>query len=486
MKHLCETSLLRSQALINGEWVDASDGATITVTNPADGSVIGTVPSLSAAEIQVAIKAAAAAQPAWRACTAKFRSSILRRWYDLIMQCQDDLAAILTTEQGKPLAEAKGEIAYAASYVEWYAEEAKRVYGETIPAPNANQRLIVQKEPVGVCAAITPWNFPAAMITRKVAPALGVGCTSLVKPASHTPLTALALGELAQRAGVPAGVLNVITGSASMIGRELTGSPLVRKISFTGSTEIGRVLMGQSADTIKKISLELGGNAPFIVFDDADLDAAVEGAMVSKYRNSGQTCVCANRIFVQDSIYDAFAEKLAARVEKLMVGNGFIPGVQQGPLIDEAALAKVESHIADAVEKGARVLTGGKPHALRGTFFQPTILTGVTPAMRIFSEETFGPVAPLFRFSTEEEVLSMANDTIYGLAAYFYARDVGRIYRVAEQLEYGIVGINTGLISTEVAPFGGVKQSGIGREGSRHGMDEYLVMKYICLAGIDR
>jgi succinate-semialdehyde dehydrogenase/glutarate-semialdehyde dehydrogenase len=485
VNNLQDTGLLRFQVPIGEKWIDAASGETITVTNPADGSIIGSVPSLSADEVRAAITAAYEAMPAWRRRTAKERSAILHRWFQLLMEKQEDLATILTTEQGKPLAEAKGEIAYAASYIQWFAEEAKRVYGDTIPAGMANQRIIVHREPVGVCASITPWNFPAAMITRKIAPALGVGCTAIIKPASQTPLTALAVVELAQRAGVPAGVLNVVTGSAAMIGTQLTASPLVRKISFTGSTEIGRTLMAQSAETIKKVSLELGGNAPFIVFDDADIDAAVEGAMVSKYRNTGQTCVCANRIFVQDTVYDEFAAKLTDTVGKLVVGDGFGQGVHQGPLIDAAALAKVEKHIADAVSKGARVLIGGKRHALSGTFFQPTILADVTPDMQIFGEETFGPVAPLFKFSTEEEVLSMANDTIYGLASYFYARDIGRIYRIAEGLEYGMVGINTGLISSEVAPFGGVKQSGLGREGSRYGMDEYLVMKYLCLSGLD-
>ncbi len=485
MKTLHDASLLHSRVPVGDSWIDADTGKTITVTNPADGGTVGDVPSLAPEEVRAAIAAAHLALPAWRNRTAKDRSAVLGRWFQSIMDNQDDLAVILTTEQGKPLAEARGEIAYAASYIQWYAEEAKRVYGDTIPAGLANQRIIVHREPIGVCAAITPWNFPAAMITRKVAPALAVGCTAVIKPASQTPLTALAIVDLAQRAGVPAGVLNVVTGPAAMIGVELTLSPLVRKISFTGSTEIGRKLMAQGAETIKKISLELGGNAPFIVFDDADLDAAVEGAMVSKYRNTGQTCVCANRFFVQDRIYDAFAERLLKKVGRLVVGDGFGPGVQQGPLIDQRALAKVEQHISDAVAKGAKILIGGKPHRLGGTFFQPTVLGDVTPETQIFSEETFGPVAPLFRFSTEQEVLAMANTTIYGLASYFYARDIGRIYRIAEGLEYGMVGINTGLISSEVAPFGGIKQSGIGREGSRYGIDEYLQMKYLCLAGID-
>ena len=479
------TTLLHSQVLINGIWTNASSGRTIQVTNPADGSIVGTVPSLSPEEVRMAIEAAHNAWPSWKHLTAKTRSDILYEWFRLIMDNQEDLAVILTNEQGKPLAEAKGEIAYAASYIQWYAEEGKRVYGDTIPAKSSDQRIIVHREPIGVCASITPWNFPAAMITRKIAPALAVGCTAIIKPASQTPLTALALVDLAARAGIPAGVLNVVTGNAAMIGAELTNSPLVRKISFTGSTEIGRRLMSQSAETIKKISLELGGNAPFIVFDDADLDAAVEGAMISKYRNTGQTCVCANRLFVQDGVYDEFARKLTEKVKGLVVGSGLAPGVQQGPLIDQAAFAKVEEHIADATSKGAQILVGGKPHPLGSTFFQPTVLANVTPDMRIFAEETFGPVAPLFRFKTEKEVLALANNTIYGLASYFYSRDIGRIYRVADGLEYGMVGINTGLLSSEVAPFGGVKQSGIGREGSRYGMDEYLEIKYLCLAGLD-
>jgi succinate-semialdehyde dehydrogenase/glutarate-semialdehyde dehydrogenase len=407
------------------------------------------------------------------------------KWYDLMMAHQEDLAVILTSEQGKPLAEARGEIAYAASFVQWFAEEAKRVYGDTIPAASSDQRILVIRQPVGVCAAITPWNFPAAMITRKAAPALAAGCTIVVKPASQTPLTALALAELARRAGIPKGVLNVVTGSASVIGKELTSSPTVRKLSFTGSTEVGRQLMAECAENIKKVSLELGGNAPFIVFDDADLDQAVEGAMISKYRNSGQTCVCANRLFVQEGVYDEFAKRLVAAVETLKVGSGLEPDVQQGPLIDQAALDKVSRHIDDALAGGATLLTGGRPHALGGTFFQPTVLTNVNADMSVAVDETFGPVAPLIRFSDEKDVIRMANDTPFGLAAYFYARDMGRIFRVAEDLEYGMVGINTGLISTEVAPFGGVKQSGIGREGSKYGIDEYVEMKYLCLAGID-
>jgi len=486
MNTLNEKNLLRQKAWVDGRWVDAASGNTITVTNPADGSTVGHVPSLSAAETRDAITAADRAFAEWRRMTAKDRSAILMKWYDLIMAHLEDLAVILTSEQGKPLSEAKGEIAYAASFVQWFAEEAKRVYGDTIPSASADQRILVIRQPVGVCAAVTPWNFPAAMITRKAAPALAAGCTMVVKPASQTPLTALALAELARRAQIPAGVLNVVTGSAGVIGRELTGNPTVRKLSFTGSTEVGRQLMAECAENIKKISLELGGNAPFIVFDDADLDKAVEGAMISKYRNSGQTCVCANRLFVQEGVYDEFANRLVAAVENLKVGNGLEPGVQQGPLIDQAAMDKVSHHIEDALASGATLLTGGKPHALGGTFFQPTVLTNVKADMSVAVHETFGPVAPLIRFDDEADAVRMANNTIYGLAAYFYARDMGRIFRVAEDLEYGMVGINTGLISTEVAPFGGVKQSGIGREGSKYGIDEYVEMKYLCLAGIDR
>ncbi|WP_319406579.1 NADP-dependent succinate-semialdehyde dehydrogenase [uncultured Desulfosarcina sp.] len=486
MKTLHEKNLLRQKAWVDGQWIDAASGNTITVTNPADGSTVGHVPSLSSDETRAAITAADKAFAEWRRTTAKDRSAALMKWYDLIMAHQEDLAVILTSEQGKPLTEAKGEIAYAASFVQWFAEEAKRVYGDTIPSANADQRILVIRQPIGVCAAVTPWNFPAAMITRKAAPALAAGCTMVVKPASQTPLTALALAELARRAQIPAGVLNVVTGSAGVIGRELTSNPTVRKLSFTGSTEVGRQLMAECAENIKKISLELGGNAPFIVFDDADLDKAVEGAMISKYRNSGQTCVCANRLFVQRGVYDEFANRLVATVEKLKVGSGLEPGVQQGPLIDQAALDKVTHHVEDALANGATLRTGGKPHALGGTFFQPTVLTNVNADMSVAVNETFGPVAPLIRFDDEADAVRMANNTIYGLAAYFYARDMGRIFRVAEDLEYGMVGINTGLVSTEVAPFGGVKQSGIGREGSKYGMDEYLEMKYLCLAGIDR
>ena len=481
---LDDPSLLRQQCYVNGAWVDAPGRATLPVNNPATGAPIGTVPAFDAASTEKAVAAAHAAFPAWAAKTAKERCNILKRWNYLVLQHAADLARLMTAEQGKPLAESKGEIAYAASFIEWFAEEAKRVYGDTIPQPQADKRLLVLKEPVGVCAAITPWNFPAAMITRKVAPALAAGCTMVLKPAEQTPLSALALAELAERAGVPPGVFNVVTGRPEAIGAELTANPLVRKLTFTGSTEVGRLLMRQCADTVKKISLELGGNAPFIVFEDADLDAAAEGALVSKYRNAGQTCVCANRILVQDKVYDAFAGKLRERVLSLKVGRGTEAGVTQGPLIDTQALAKVEDHIADALAKGARVAVGGRRHALGGTFFEPTILTEVTPAMKLAREETFGPVAPLFRFGTEAEAIALANDTEFGLAAYFYSRDVGRFWRVAEALEYGMVGINAGVISNEVAPFGGMKQSGIGREGSKYGIEEFLEIKYLCLGGI--
>jgi len=447
--------------------------------------VIGTVPKMGIAETRRAIEAANRAWPAWRSKLAKERANILRKWFELMMANQDDLALIMTSEQGKPLAEAKGEVAYAASFIEWFAEEGKRIYGDVIPQHQTDKRLVVIKQPVGVCGAITPWNFPAAMITRKVAPALAAGCTMVIKPATQTPFSAFALAELAERAGVPKGVINVLTGSAKEIGGELTSSPIVRKITFTGSTEVGRTLMQQAASTIKKVSLELGGNAPFLVFDDADLDAAVEGAMISKYRNAGQTCVCANRILVQDKVYDAFAAKLADKVKALKVGPGTETGVQIGPLIDDKAVAKVEEHVQDAVAKGAKVLVGGKKHALGGLFYEPTLLTEVSTKMKVTKEETFGPVAPLFRFKTEEEGIAMANDTEFGLASYFYARDVGRIWRVSEGLESGMVGINTGLISNEVAPFGGVKESGIGREGSKYGIEEYLEMKYLCMGGID-
>jgi succinate-semialdehyde dehydrogenase/glutarate-semialdehyde dehydrogenase len=486
MKNLNESPLFRQQAYIDGAWVGADNGACLAVTNPATGETIGSVPNMGAAETARAIAGANAAFPAWRKRLAKERAALLRRWFDLIIASADELARMMTTEQGKPLAEALGEVHYAASFVEWFAEEARRTDGDVLPTTGQDRRLLVLREPVGVCAAITPWNFPAAMITRKVAPALAAGCTVVVKPAEQTPFTALALAALAEQAGFPKGVLNVVTGDPVAIGGELTGSAVVRKLSFTGSTEVGRLLMAQCAPTIKKLSLELGGNAPFIVFDDADVDAAVEGAMASKFRNAGQTCVCANRIYVQSGIYERFAVKLAEAVAALKVGRGIDPGVNIGPLIDGAAVAKVESHIGDALDKGARVLVGGKRHALGGLFFEPTVLADMTPAMRVAREETFGPVAPLFRFEADDEAVAMANDTEYGLAAYFYARDVGRIFRAAEALEYGMVGVNTGIMSNEVSPFGGVKQSGIGREGSRYGIDEYLEIKSVCLAGIDR
>ncbi|HEY5367233.1 MAG TPA: NAD-dependent succinate-semialdehyde dehydrogenase [Casimicrobiaceae bacterium] len=483
---LHDTSLLRQQCLVGGLWRDADDSATMPVVNPATGGMIGTVPVFGAQETRAAIDAASTAWPTWRAKTAKERCAILRKWSELQLAHADDLALILTSEQGKPLAEAKGEIAIGAAYVEWFAEEAKRVYGDVIPTICNDRRLVVTKEPVGVCAAITPWNFPSSMITRKVAPALAAGCTVVIKPAEATPFSALVLAELAQRAGFPPGVFNVITGDAAAIGGEMCANPTVRKLSFTGSTEVGRLLMKQVAPTIKKISLELGGNAPFIVFDDADLDAAADGAMVSKYRNAGQTCVCANRLFVHAKVYDAFAAKLAGRVKALKVGAGIEAGVTQGPLINAEALAKVEEHVADATSQGAKVLLGGKRSARGGTFYEPTVLTGVTPSMKIFHEETFGPVAPLIRFSSDAEVIELANRTEFGLASYFYSRDIGRIWRVAEALEYGMVGVNTGLITTEVAPFGGMKQSGLGREGSKYGIEEYVEVKYICFGGIDR
>jgi len=486
MPELKDPSLFRQQCYIDGAWVGADSGKTIQVTNPANSAVLGTIPNMGAAETRRAIEAANTALPAWRAKLAKERSIILRRWFDLMMANQEDLARIMTAEQGKPLAEARGEISYAAAFIEWFAEEAKRIYGDTIPTYQADKRVVVIKQPVGVCAAITPWNFPSAMITRKAGPALAAGCTMVLKPATATPYSALALAELAERAGVPKGVFSVLTGSATAIGGELTGNPIVRKLTFTGSTEIGKVLMQQCAGTVKKVSLELGGNAPFIVFDDADLDAAAEGAIASKYRNAGQTCVCANRLLVQDKVYDAFAAKLAEKVAALKVGDGFEAGVNQGPLIDAAAVAKVEEHISDAVAKGAKVLAGGKRHALGGTYFEPTILTDVTTAMKVTKEETFGPVAPLFRFKDEAEAIRMANDTEYGLASYFYSRDLGRVWRVGEALEYGMIGINTGLISTEVAPFGGVKESGLGREGSLYGIDEYIEIKYMSMGGLDR
>jgi succinate-semialdehyde dehydrogenase/glutarate-semialdehyde dehydrogenase len=481
---LQDPTLLRQQAYLDGAWVGADNGTTLPVTNPATGEQIATVPNMGGSEAERAIVAAERAFVSWRARTAEERARILRRWYELMMQHQEDLALLMTAEQGKPLAESRGEIAYAASYIEWFAEEARRIYGNTIPSPWADKRIVVTKEPVGVCAAITPWNFPAAMITRKVAPALAAGCTIIVKPAGQTPLSALAMAELAARAGVPAGVFSVLTGSSRAIGGVLTASQVVRKLTFTGSTEVGRVLAAQCAPSLKKMSLELGGNAPFIVFDDADLDEAVIGAMISKYRNTGQTCVCANRLLVQDGVYDAFAAKLAAAVKALKVGNGMTPDVGQGPLIDEPSLAKVEELVQDALSQGARVITGAKRHALGGTFYEPTLLGDVTPAMRIAREEVFGPVAPLFRFKTEAEAIHMANDTEFGLAAYFYSTDVRRVWRVAGALEYGMVGINSGLISTAVAPFGGVKQSGMGREGSMYGIEEYVDTKYLCMGGL--
>jgi len=480
---LADQTLFRQACYIDGAWTSAS-GAAIEVDNPATGEIIGSVPKLGGAETRTAIEAAARAFPAWRKKTGKERAAIMRRWFDLMMANQADLALLMTTEQGKPLAESRGEVAYAASFLEWFGEEAKRVYGDTIPGHQPDKRIVVTKEPIGVVACITPWNFPLAMITRKAGPAIAAGCTVVLKPASQTPFSALALAELAERAGVPRGVFNVVTGSATDIGAELTSNPVVRKLSFTGSTGTGKLLMAQCASTVKKLSLELGGNAPFIVFDDADLDAAVEGAILSKYRNTGQTCVCANRLLVQDSVYDAFATKLAGAVKKLTPGRGTESGATQGPLIDDKAVEKVESHIADATSKGAKVLAGGARHALGGRFFEPTILTGVTPAMAVAREETFGPVAPLFRFRDEAEAIALANDTEFGLAAYFYGRDIARIWRVAEALEYGIIGINTGLISTEVAPFGGVKESGLGREGSKYGLEEFLEIKYLCLGGI--
>ena len=481
---LSDPSLLRSACYIGGAWCAADDGAVIEVMNPATGRALGTVPRAGAAETRRAIDAAAAAFPAWSRRTAKDRSVILRRWFDLVLANEQDLAQLMTAEQGKPLAESRGEIAYAAAFIEWFAEEGKRLYGDVIPAHQSDKRVLVIRQPVGVVAAITPWNFPAAMITRKAGPALASGCTLVLKPATQTPYSALALTELAVRAGVPPGVLNLVTGSAAAIGGVLTEDPRVRKVTFTGSTEVGKRLMAQCAGTLKKLSLELGGNAPFIVFEDADLDAAVEGAIASKFRNTGQTCVCANRLLVQAPVYDAFARKLASAVERLRVGDGLAGPTDQGPLIDTQALAKVEEHIADAVSRGARIVLGGRRHSLGGQFFQPTVLADVSPHMLIAREETFGPVAPLFRFETEEEAIRMANDTPFGLAAYFYTRDLARSWRVGEALEYGIVGLNTGLISTEVAPFGGVKESGVGREGSRYGILDYTEIKYLCVGGI--
>ncbi|MPY74295.1 MAG: NADP-dependent succinate-semialdehyde dehydrogenase [Alphaproteobacteria bacterium] len=481
---LKDSSLFRQQCYIDGAWVDADGGETIPVTNPATGETIGTVPKMGAAETRRAIEAANRAYPAWRRKTAKERGAILRKWYDLLLANQDDLAVLMTTEQGKPLAESKGEVAYAAAFIDWFAEEGKRVYGDTIPSPNPDWRIVVTKEPVGVCAAITPWNFPSAMIARKVGPALAAGCTMVSKPATQTPYSAFALAVLAERAGVPKGVFSVLTGKSGEIGDEMTSNPIVRKITFTGSTEVGKLLMKQASNTVKKVSMELGGNAPFIVFDDADLDAAVTGAIAAKFRNTGQTCVCANRILVQDGVYDEFADKLAGAVAKLKVGDGLKSAVDQGPLIDAKAVDKVEEHIADAVGKGARVVVGGERHELGGTFFQPTVLVDVTTQMAVAREETFGPVAPLFRFKSEEDAVALANDTEFGLASFFFSRDIGRIWRVAEALESGLVGVNAGVISTVEAPFGGFKESGVGREGSKYGIDDYVQIKYVCMAGV--
>ncbi|RJF97840.1 NAD-dependent succinate-semialdehyde dehydrogenase [Noviherbaspirillum saxi] len=485
MPKLNDGALLRNQAYLNGAWVGAA--STFDVTNPADGATIASVPNMGADEARAAIDAANAAFPAWAAKTAKERAAVLRKWFELMMLHAGDLGALMTAEQGKPLPEAKGEVMYGASFVEWFAEEAKRVSGDVMASTWSDKRMVVLKQPIGVCAAITPWNFPIAMITRKVAPAVAAGCTIVIKPAEQTPLSALALAELAHRAGVPPGVINIITADSQRsidVGKVLCDSPVVRHLSFTGSTPVGRILMQQSAPTVKKLALELGGHAPFIVFEDADIDAAVEGALVSKYRNAGQTCVCTNRFYVHESIYDAFVEKLAAGAAKIKVGNGFEQGVGQGPLIDDQAIAKVEEHVADALAKGANVLAGGKLHALGGHFYEPTVLANVTGDMKIMREETFGPVAAVTRFKTEEEAIAAANDTEFGLASYFYSRDIGRVWRVAEKLEYGMVGINTGIISNEVAPFGGVKQSGLGREGSKYGIEEYLEMKYLCIGGV--
>jgi succinate-semialdehyde dehydrogenase/glutarate-semialdehyde dehydrogenase len=478
---LNDNSLFRQQCYINGQWADADSGEVRSITNPATGEVLGTVPNMGAAETQRAIEAADAAWPAWREKTAAERATILRRWFELMLENKEDLARLMTLEQGKPITESRGEVVYGSSFIEWFAEEGKRIYGDTIPQHQADKRIVVIKQPIGVCAAITPWNFPNAMITRKAGAALAAGCPMVLKPAGDTPFSALALCELGERAGIPAGVFSVVTGSATGIGGEMTSNPTVRKLSFTGSTEVGVVLMEQCAPTMKKLSMELGGNAPFIVFDDADLDAAVEGAIQSKYRNAGQTCVCANRLLVQDGVYDAFTEKLAVAVANLKVGDGMGEEITQGPLINEGAVEKVEEHISDAVSKGARVVLGGERHELGGSFFQPTLIADVSDKMLIAHEETFGPVAPLFRFHTEEEAIQMANDTEFGLAAYFFSRDLGRVWRVSEALEYGMVGINSGIISTAVAPFGGVKQSGVGREGSRYGIEEYLEVKYLCM-----
>ncbi|RZO38253.1 MAG: NADP-dependent succinate-semialdehyde dehydrogenase I [Rhodospirillaceae bacterium] len=481
---LKDPSLFREACYINGRWVGAGSNETIDVTNPATGETLGTIPKMGADETREAIEAANEAYPAWRAKTAKERAVILRKWFDLMMENQEDLARMMTAEQGKPLKESMGEIVYAASFIEWFAEEGKRIYGDTIPQHAPGKRIVVTKEPIGVCAAITPWNFPAAMITRKCGPALAAGCTMVVKPATATPYSALALAELGERAGIPAGVFSVVTGSSGAIGGEMTSNPTVRKLTFTGSTEIGKLLMEQCAGTVKKTSMELGGNAPFIVFNDADLDEAVQGAMASKFRNTGQTCVCANRLLVQEGVYEEFSAKLAVAVEEMRVGDGLQGETEQGPMIDMAAVEKVEEHIEDAVAKGAKVISGGSRHDLGGTFFQPTVLAEVNTDMKVTREETFGPVAPLYRFETEEQALEMANDTEFGLAAYFYSRDIGRIWRVMEGLEYGIVGVNEGIISTEVAPFGGMKESGTGREGSKYGIEDYLEIKYGLIGGI--
>ena len=479
-----DNSLLRSQCYINGEWLDADSGKTVDVTNPATGEVICSVPFMGETETRRAIEGAEGAFHAWKTRPAKERSVILRRWYDLMIEHQDDLATIMTIEQGKPWEESRGEIVYAASFLEWFSEEARRAYGDTVPSPWADKRILILKEPIGVTAAVTPWNFPAAMITRKCGPALAAGCPMVVKPATSTPLSALALADLADRAGVPAGIFSVVTGSAREIGGEMTSNPIVRKLTFTGSTDVGKMLTKQCADTLKKVSMELGGNAPVIVFDDADLDAAVEGTMIAKFRNMGQTCVCANRIYAQAGIYDKFVDALAEKISALKVGNGLEEGMDQGPLIDAGATAKVAEHIADAVSKGARIVTGGKPHALGGTFFEPTLVADVPPNALVAKDETFGPLAPVFKFETEEDVIRYSNDTDFGLASYFFTRDMGRVWRVAEALEYGIVGINTGLISTTEAPFGGVKESGFGREGSKYGMDDFMETKYLCMGGL--
>jgi len=481
---LKDPGLIRRQCYIDGQWHDADNGETIAVINPANGEVIGTIPRMGTHETRRAVEAAESALPGWRAKTAAERCAVVRKWYELLMANQEDLATIMTAEQGKPLAESRAEIAYAAAFLEWFSEEGKRAYGDVIPQTNNDQRIVVVKEPIGVCAAITPWNFPAAMITRKAGPALAVGCTMIVKPATATPFTALALVELGQRAGIPDGVLSVVTGSSRAIGKEITSNPIVRKLSFTGSTEVGKLLMRESSGTMKKISMELGGNAPFIVFDDADIDLAIQGALIAKYRNTGQTCVCTNRFFVQNGVYEAFCEKLAAAVKKMIVGDGLKGETQIGPLIDMASLEKVESHVEDALSKGGRLLTGGKRHALGGTFYEPTVIADANASMVVAREETFGPVSPVFRFETEQEVIHQANDTEFGLAAYFYTMDLARTWRVSEGLEYGMVGINTGLISNAVAPFGGIKESGFGREGSKYGIDDYLETKYLCMAGI--